>query len=740
MKRIITYCSCIVAMLWCSLLLGANLPNQDIQISEKVYSNAYDGYVSIRVEPSSKSEKIGEFRNGPDGAILLEKTNEYWWKIDNNGIVGFVSNSNLQSTPTKTADPNITVEWLTVEGWGCGNDNIGVTFNSDGTFECMGCVDGTGTWRIEETNIIFTLVESDGYKVYFDEPFPVDYVRKKIGELTRNDVTTQQMATTEAEDIPIFTPYTSVPDDLDWIYGYWKSDYAGDLADVSRDGTIKYANAVRSGNFDVCPDYDALEKKSFVVGKYHYSFDNTDYMALSIANGEDYLLIDPNNKALFYFYDFDYPNRFEKISDITYAETLIQEQKEALKAKILKIVSIVVMVLLLIGLLLLLCWGIKKLIVYAKTKKEATLAAVAQTKEKARILAEQVKEQAVKSKDKIASYNNTQSEYGWLKATKWMIITPVVILSFIDILIGLILLTLSILLRKHLKKSPEYAQNLISKISLNPTKYIMWVGILIGFIIFQLISFTVGLLIMIASICYSFVSKKQPENVYWIYKRINQFISCICNSYKDRCLILAIGILLLIINQLFSGLITILAIVLFVLFLIAIYKNRNFHIVDKLQNYYIKFRESSLTERLGNWWQNKAVRICSIGLSIILVLIFTTNTSMLNVGTTMATTDIDNVEISVASTAANSIVKGTWRCTNQYGMHTLDFKPGGPGFGTYTSVFTSFEFGNGRPSLELGNYTIKGDTIELRSTSGEKSYVKIEGTSLGDGENHYRKL
>ena len=73
-------------------------------------------------------------------------------------------------------------------------------------------------------------------------------------------------------------------------------------------------------------------------------------------------------------------------------------------------------------------------------------------------------------------------------------------------------------------------------------------------------------------------------------------------------------------------------------------------------------------------------------------------------------------------------------------MHTLDFKPGGPGFGTYTSVFTSFEFGNGRPSLELGNYTINGDTIELRSTSGDKSYVKIEGTGLGDGENHYRKL
>lgn len=653
---------------------------------------------------------------------------------------------NLPNSPTKSADPNITVEWLTEENWGCGYDNIDVTLNSDGTFECMGCVDGTGTWRIEETNIIFTLVESDGYKEYFDEPFPVDFIRKKIGELTRNDVTTQQISTTETEDIPTFTPYTSVPDDLDWIYGYWKSGLAGDLADVSRDGTIKYANAIQSGDWDVSPDYAALEKKSFVIGKYHYDFDNKDYMALSINNGENYLLIDPNNKALFYFYDFDYPNRFEKISDITYAETLIQEQKEALKAKILNIVSIVVMVLLLIGLLLLLWWGIKKLIVYAKAKKEATLAAVAQAKEKARLLAEQVKEQAIKSKDKIASYNNTQSEYGWLKATKWMIITSVVILSFIDILIGLILLTLSILLRKHLKESPEYAQNLISKISLNPTKYIMWGGILIGFIIYQLINSAAGLFILIASICYSFVSKRHPESVYWIYKRLNQFISCICNSYKDRCLIIAIAILLLIISQLFSPLISVLAIVLSVLFLIAIYKNRNFHIVEKTHNYYIKFRESSFTARLGNWWQNKAVRIGSIGFSIILVLIFATNSSILSVGTTMATTDFDSgesiVENTVKSTVNTSIVKGTWRCTSQDGMHTIDFKPSGPDFGTYTSVFISFEFRNAKPLLELGNYTISGDEIELRDASGDKwnkSYLTIEGTSLVSGKYRYRK-
>ena len=543
---------------------------------------------------------------------------------------------NLPSSPTKSADPNITVEWLTEENWHSSYQELEVTFNSDGTFECMGCVDGAGTWRIEDTNIIFTFVEGGGSIEYFNEPFPVDYIRKEIGDLIRNDVTTEQAATAEGEDIPTFTPYTSVPDDLDWIYGYWKSGLAGDLADVSRDGTIKYANAIQSGDWDVCPDYAALEKKSFVIGKYHYDFDNKDYMALSINNGENYLLIDTRNKALFYFYDFDCPNLFEKVSDITYEETLIQERKEALKAKILNIVSIVVMVLLLIGLLLLLWWGIKKLIVYAKAKKEATLAAVAQAKEKARLLAEQVKEQAIKSKDKIASYNNTQSEYGWLKATKWMIITSVVILLFIDILIGLILLTLSILLRKHLKESPEFAQNLISKISLNPTKYIMWGGILIGFIIYQLINSVAGLFILIASICYSFVSKKQPESVYWIYKRLNQFISCICNSYKDRCLIIAIAILLLIISQLSSPLISVLAIVLSVLFLIAIFKNRNFHIVEKTHNYYIKFRESSFTERLGNWWQNKAIRIGSIGFSIILVFIFSTNYSVLSAGKTLA--------------------------------------------------------------------------------------------------------
>ena len=665
MRRIISYFSFIVAMLWCSLLFGENLP----------------------------------------------------------------------SSPTKSADSNITVEWLTEENWHSSYQELDVTFNSDGTFECMGCVDGTGTWRIEDTNIIFTFVEGGGSIEYFNEPFPVDYIRKEIGDLIRNDVTTEQAATAEGEDIPTFTPYTSVPDDLDWIYGYWKSGLAGDLADVSRDGTIKYANAIQSGDFDISPDYAALEKKSFVIGKYHYGFDNKDYMALSINNGEDYLLIDTRNKALFYFQDFDCPNLFEKVSDITYEETLIQERKEASKAKILNIVSIVVMVLLLIGLLLLLCWGIKKLIVYAKAKKEATLAAVAQAKEKARLLAEQVKEQAVKSKDKIASYNN-QSEYGWLKATKWMIITSVVILSFIDILIGLILLTLSILLRKHLKESPEYAQNLISKISLNPTKYIMWGGILIGVIIYQLINSTAGLFILIASICYSFVSKKHPESVYWIYKRLNQFISCICNSYKDRCLIIAIAILLLIISQLSSLLISVLAIVLSVLFLIAIYKNRNFHIVEKTHNYYIKFRESSFTARLGNWWQNKAVRIGSIGFSIILVFMLTSNFSVLSIGSTMATTDFDSgesiVENTVKSTVNTSIVKGRWYMRNQECAYMISFKPVNSEWGLYSSSFISFEFGNGKPLVEAGTYSIDGDKVTLTSTSGEKDVFRIVGNHIED--------
>jgi len=67
---------------------------------QRIYSNAYDGFVNIRQEPQSKAPILGVLRNGPEGAILLGTEGE-WKKIDCNGIVGYVYEKYVQDTPTE---------------------------------------------------------------------------------------------------------------------------------------------------------------------------------------------------------------------------------------------------------------------------------------------------------------------------------------------------------------------------------------------------------------------------------------------------------------------------------------------------------------------------------------------------------------------------------------------------------------------------------------------------------------
>lgn len=58
-----------------------------------VYSDASDGFTNIRQEPSSKSKIVGGLVNNGPGAKLLERGSNGWYKVDFNGIVGYVSSS-----------------------------------------------------------------------------------------------------------------------------------------------------------------------------------------------------------------------------------------------------------------------------------------------------------------------------------------------------------------------------------------------------------------------------------------------------------------------------------------------------------------------------------------------------------------------------------------------------------------------------------------------------------------------
>lgn len=82
--------------------LSPSASSQSIPTSQpqKVYSNAYDGFVNIRQAPQSKAPILGVLRNGPEGAFLLSTEGE-WKKIDCNGIVGYVYEKYVQDTPTE---------------------------------------------------------------------------------------------------------------------------------------------------------------------------------------------------------------------------------------------------------------------------------------------------------------------------------------------------------------------------------------------------------------------------------------------------------------------------------------------------------------------------------------------------------------------------------------------------------------------------------------------------------------
>ena len=90
---------------------GAISTNSSRESTQYVYSGAYDGFVNIRATPSYSAPIIGEFRNGPEGAILLEREGD-WFKIDVNGLVGFVPAKYLIKTPTVAYTGDISVDWL----------------------------------------------------------------------------------------------------------------------------------------------------------------------------------------------------------------------------------------------------------------------------------------------------------------------------------------------------------------------------------------------------------------------------------------------------------------------------------------------------------------------------------------------------------------------------------------------------------------------------------------------------
>lgn len=76
-----------------------------------VYSYAFDGHLNMRATPSFNAKIVGKFRNGPQGANLLQDLGG-WSKIEYNGIEGYVVSRYLQRTPTIPYTGRVGVNWI----------------------------------------------------------------------------------------------------------------------------------------------------------------------------------------------------------------------------------------------------------------------------------------------------------------------------------------------------------------------------------------------------------------------------------------------------------------------------------------------------------------------------------------------------------------------------------------------------------------------------------------------------
>ncbi len=109
----------------------------------RVYANAFDGFVNIREKPEAKASIVGTFKNGPEGAVLLDSDGE-WTKIDCNGIVGYVLSKFIQDTPTEAIDEGITMDWL--EGWWKYNEFESILIFDNGGFMEYNCGFNEGSY------------------------------------------------------------------------------------------------------------------------------------------------------------------------------------------------------------------------------------------------------------------------------------------------------------------------------------------------------------------------------------------------------------------------------------------------------------------------------------------------------------------------------------------------------------------------------------------------------------------
>lgn len=157
---------------------GTNPNTNYFEEAEIVYAAGFDGYVNIRERASSSAKTLGKFRNGPEGAELVEDLGE-WMKINAGGVEGYVASKYVQDTPTIEYTGSATASWL--KGIWSNNGGYVLMIYDNGTWEWgydyMVCY---GTYIMQNNEVVFTTLWTEDSTQKFDETLKIKKSSKKL--------------------------------------------------------------------------------------------------------------------------------------------------------------------------------------------------------------------------------------------------------------------------------------------------------------------------------------------------------------------------------------------------------------------------------------------------------------------------------------------------------------------------------------------------------------------------------
>ena len=295
-------------LLCVAMLAFAGIDNSAFAYYEDyIYSNAYDGYVNIRQQATTKSSVLGVLPNGnyPAEFIEVSYNNKNWYYIYYKGIYGYVAKSEVGWSPAAAVNLNIKAAWL-AGTWINDSGHI-IACEKNGKFTYKGEVTVTGKWRLTGGDSITFTASNGSWK----QTYSVNLATSNIGTFYRynSEQHKKAMAKTAAVDTSNLTEsdlqrelYSSkrgqLPMELEWIVGEWRSDNSvGDMAIINkRKAYTSRGNAAMISVKDI-------EMARYTIG---YKFNITSqcwFMAIIPEENMPIVYIDNSTKQLFYEVD-----------------------------------------------------------------------------------------------------------------------------------------------------------------------------------------------------------------------------------------------------------------------------------------------------------------------------------------------------------------------------------------------------------------------------------------------------